>query len=357
MPWTGWQQLNGGYSGGIEAIGQNADGRLEVFGLQPAPGGQSIAHNWQTAPNSGWNGWAGLGSPPHNDVLSHVEAASDADGRLEAFVRYGAMSAGAMWHTVQTAPNNGWSGWTAINVGTGHVTAGPIVVAANADGRLELFAVGSPDGITHAWQTAPGAGTWAQGDLGSPTGGIFVQNVAAGRNADGRLSVFAQGSDGAIWSISQTAPNNGWGSWASLGKPSSDTVGIPAVGANADGRLEVFASGTSAAWHTWQSSPGGGFGSWASLGLPAAGGITGLSVGQNADGRQEVFATVGNGDVWHIWQTSPNNGWSAWDDLRGEPAPGVLVGRNQDGRLEVFVNGRSGGVYHRWQTSPGGTWS
>src|SRR5579864_4555473 len=179
MPWTGWQQLNSGYSGGIEAVGQNADGRLEVFGLQPTTGGQLIAHNWQITPNGGWNGWASLGSPPQNDVLSHVEAASNADGRLEAFVRYGAMSAGVLWHTAQTAPNNGWSGWSSINVSEGHVTSGPIVVIPNADGRLELFAVDSPAGITHAWQTTPGGAWSAQASLGSPSGSVFVQNLAA----------------------------------------------------------------------------------------------------------------------------------------------------------------------------------
>jgi hypothetical protein len=38
-----------------------------------------------------------------------------------------------------------------------------------------------------------------------------------GRNEDGRLEVFARGTDNALWHIWQTAPNNGWSSWASLG--------------------------------------------------------------------------------------------------------------------------------------------
>ena len=38
-----------------------------------------------------------------------------------------------------------------------------------------------------------------------------------GRNADGRLEVFARGTDNALWHIWQTAPNNGWSGWASLG--------------------------------------------------------------------------------------------------------------------------------------------
>src|SRR5579859_6875884 len=92
MSWSGWAALNGGYAGGIEAIGQDADGRLEAFGLAPAPGGQAAYHNAQVVPNGGWSGWSSIGSPPQNDVLSHLEVAANADGRLEAFLRYGAMS-------------------------------------------------------------------------------------------------------------------------------------------------------------------------------------------------------------------------------------------------------------------------
>ena len=36
-------------------------------------------------------------------------------------------------------------------------------------------------------------------------------------DADGRLEVFARGTDRALWHIWQTAPGNGWSSWASLG--------------------------------------------------------------------------------------------------------------------------------------------
>jgi hypothetical protein len=365
MSWTGWAALNGGYTGGLEALGQNADGRLDAFGLAPASGGQAAFHNAQTAPNNGWGGWTSLGSPPQNDVLSHLEVAANADGRLEAFLRYGAMSTGAMWHAWQSTPNGSWGGWVALGVSVGHVTSGPIVVASNADGRLELYAIASPDGVTHAWQLVPNGGWSSQAFFGSP-GGVSVGSPAVGSNADGRLQVFVSGSDGAVWQIAQTAANNGWGSWSSLGKPATDSLaGGPVIGTNADGRLEVFATGSQGVWHAWQTSAGGSWSSWDNLGFPSgSGGTSALAVAQNADGRQELFATVSAGEVWHIWQTAPNSGWASWSSLGGEPYAEVLAARNQDGRLEVFVEGRStatppgpSGVWHRWQTSPGGAWS
>ena len=38
------------------------------------------------------------------------------------------------------------------------------------------------------------------------------------RNLDGRLEVFARGTDDALWHIWQFAPNNGWSAWASPGR-------------------------------------------------------------------------------------------------------------------------------------------
>ncbi|MCR1973127.1 hypothetical protein NSA52_03145 [Clostridium sporogenes] len=82
-------------------------------------------------------------------------------------------------------------------------------------------------------------------------------------NADGRLEVFVIEKDNALWHIWQTAPNNGWSNWASMGGWIDQLV----VGKNADGRLEVFARGKDyALWHIWKISPSDGWSSWASLG-------------------------------------------------------------------------------------------
>jgi hypothetical protein len=39
-------------------VGQNADGRLEVF-VRGSNG--ALYHKWQISPNDGWSGWASLG--------------------------------------------------------------------------------------------------------------------------------------------------------------------------------------------------------------------------------------------------------------------------------------------------------
>lgn len=83
---------------------------------------------------------------------------------------------------------------------------------------------------------------------------------------------------------------------------------------NEDGRLEVFARGSDQAlWHTWQTTPGGSWSGWRSEG----GWIDLLNVARSADGRLEVFARGSDKALWHNWQTTPNGGWSGWNSLGG----------------------------------------
>ena len=63
----------------------------------------------------------------------------------------------------------------------------------------------------------------------------------------------------------------------------------------------------------WQTAPNNGWSGWYSLG----GWIDLLKVASNDDGRMEIFARGGDGAVWHIWQTAPSNGWSGWYSLGG----------------------------------------
>jgi hypothetical protein len=154
------------------------------------------------------------------------------------------------------------------------------------------------------WSSWESLGKPQEADIGRP----FVQ-----RNQDGRLEIFANGA-GAIFNLSQVSPNGPWrDGWRSKGRPSAE-VGIKShvVGKNADGRLEIFAVGEDfALWQKWQVAPNNGWSdTWKTLGHPFAGPSLGgqLTVGRNQDGRQEVFAVAGIENfrlVSQIWQTVP----------------------------------------------------
>jgi hypothetical protein len=303
-------------------------GLMEVF-ARGSDG--AVWHQTQTAPSNGWSGWSSLGG-----WVDMIEVGQNDDLRLELFARG---SDGAVWHNWQTAPNGAWSGWASMG---GWIDM--IELGQNADGRLEIFARGSDGGLWHNWQTAPNNG-WS----GWASMGGWIDILAIGRNADGRLEIFARGSDGGLWHNWQTAPNNGWSGWASMG----GWIDMIEVAQNADGRLEIFARGADGAlWHNWQTAPNNGWSGWVSMG----GWIDMLAVAQNDDGRIEVFARGSDGALWHNWQTAPNNGWSGWASMGGW-IDRLDVSHNADGRMEVFARASDDSVAHNWQTAPSNGWS
>ncbi|MBV9357059.1 MAG: hypothetical protein JO023_16220, partial [Chloroflexi bacterium] len=214
LPHPGAEPLNG-----TPAVAAGADGRLELFAVTTVG---TLAHQWQV-PSGGWSGWYSHGSPRESTVYPGLALAPSADGRLELFAIGADL---ALYHIWQTAPNNGWSPWYSHgNAGAG---AGPQpigsgllpapAVAPARDGRLELFVVGTDGFLYHTWQTAPNNGWspwYSHGNGGSP----LLPSPAVAPSEDGRLEVFATGSDGALYHTWQTAPNNGWSGWVSHGSP------------------------------------------------------------------------------------------------------------------------------------------
>lgn len=237
-----------------------------------------------------------------------------------------------------------WSGWASER---GIITSNPRV-EENSDGRLEVFARGTDNALWHKWQVAPNSG-WS--DWATQGGGISSE-IASGRNADGRLEIFVRGMDNSLWHKWQLSPGGAWSGWSSQGGALTSDI---AVGRNADGRLEAFVRGTDyALWHKWQHSPGGGWSNWASRGGVLT---SGIAVGRNADGRLEVFCRGLDNALWHKWQLTPGGGWSNWASEGGVLTSEIAIGQNSDGRLEIFVRGTDNALWHKWQVAPNSGWS
>ena len=118
------------------------------------------------------------------------------------------------------------------------------------------------------------------------------------------------------------------------------------AGRDADGRLEVFALDALSreVRHLWQTNLLGGWSDWGSLGHgPAAG----LASAANADGRLEAFGVDEADHLAHCWQrqTNASTDWTEWVSLGGAILPGLGLGQDEDGRLEVFAVGASSQNY------------
>jgi hypothetical protein len=252
-------------------------------------------------------------------------------------------------------------------------------VATGADGRLDVFAVGSDhDGgqsLWHRWQTTSvnGWSDWFSHGAPPDAAGLrWSPTVAAG--ADGHLEVFVVGDDlqpdglgsgGALHTTSQTTRNGGLAHWRSYPTGGPNLFGSPAVVRSADAHLEVFALGDDGAlWHMWQTAPNNDWSQWVSHGAPRGLLLNSApSVAAWEDGRLDVFMVTQEAVLWHIAKTAVNGGWSDWIS-HGSPS-GVLFGsdstpvvtRSADGCLEVFVVGNDGRLWQMWQSASNGDWS
>ena len=357
-------------------IAPAADGRLEVFVVGSGGGPFELWHLYQIAPAGGWSQWVSHPSPPGEfNNWNNPVVAPDSEGRLELFMSFGAQT----YQIWQTAPNNGWTPqWTLHPVPAGNLGAAVGALALRPDGRLQLFANGvisaqADDALWHITQTAPSRGWTDWVSLGTPEGANGIGPPVVAASADGRLEVFTRGSDGALWHIWQTAPNGGWSNWLSHGTPPGTTLAPiwrPVVAPNTEGRLELFAVGDDKAlWHIWQIAPNGGWSNWLSHGKPPG---TSFSSGSpamaaSADGRLELFLCGDDQQLWHIWQVAPSAGWSSWTSHGHPPTtnPPFPIGvwntpalaLNSAKRLELFVAGTNTELWHIWQTAPSQGWS
>jgi Histidine kinase-, DNA gyrase B-, and HSP90-like ATPase len=201
--WSSWASLGGAVLPGI-AVVTNADGRMEVFGVERAS--QTLGHVRQAGPNSvEWSGWKELGGA----IQPPVTVGQNAAGLLEVF----ALEAGGnrVKHLRQTSAPDGWSEWEDL----GGAMESQLTVARNQDGRLELFGIeaGSRQ-LVHRWQTRPGGNPdWSEW---AGLGGAIEPGFAVGRNVLGLLEVFAVArTNNGMVRICQSAPGESlkWTVW------------------------------------------------------------------------------------------------------------------------------------------------
>ncbi len=280
------------------------------------------------------------------------------DGREELF----AVGGDGTLQTAYQVSSGGWSPLVSLGGTLRDAPAQPIGVGENQDQRLAVYAIGLDGYLYWKYQGAPNGvfgSTWTQIGGAGPWPAYATPTV--GYDADGRQELYLVGTDGHVWTTTQTAANSTtWSSWTSLGGTWGATK-VPTVGTNADGRQELYIVGPDKQLYTKaQSTVNGAFAStWTSLygSWPAD-----PAVGINADGRQQVYLVGDDASLWTKAQVAPNSGtWdNSWTSLgdgafrqRGVPGLGV----NADERQQVFVLGSDGAVYTKAQTSPSGSFA
>jgi GH25 family lysozyme M1 (1,4-beta-N-acetylmuramidase) len=254
--WSPWAVLATRLSGRPLAITANPDGRLELFATT-ADG--RLGHTWQHWPNGAWAPWEAIGPPAGapNLPAGPLAASANPDGRLEAF---GVQTNGDVGHSWQLWPGGPWSGWSRLDRGADPGSA--VAIEVNGDGRLEIFATIAGGQLAHSWQT-PGNQTGWSGliGMGAPVAGAAMAvNVDAAK----RIVIRAPGSStlsGRAIRLFQDPFSAG--GWARANSDGASLVGPMVLGRNADGRLELFAlSLTGEVVHSWEPVVATGPGTW-----------------------------------------------------------------------------------------------
>lgn len=238
---SGWDAWHPGPGFFPTAGGLNQDGRLEVFairwhrnGLDPLEHGP-IMHSWQL-PQGGWSAGFQLTSEEYQRPIA---VGNNADGRLQVFAtrsqtdptgtRHGPVALGSAW---QTTPNGTWS--AERDLAGADVIVGSL--ANDADGRMELFGRG-PSGPVNMWQYAPNS-IWSGAVPFSASAAIGPGSTpAAARGQTGRLEAFVADQQGTVLGSWQYFPGRSFANWSPLPGARSDR---PEVTTNADGHLVLF---------------------------------------------------------------------------------------------------------------------
>ncbi|MGA5823753.1 hypothetical protein ACPC54_38570 [Kitasatospora sp. NPDC094028] len=321
-------------------VALNKNGALEAF-ARVADG--TVWHIGQREPGTDWSDWSTLGGAAATDPV----VATNADGRLEVFTTHGG-TVSTMAST--TTGDSTWSTTWVHHPGATLSNSEGVAVAANQDGRLQVFGLGRDGTVKSLVQTAPGSVYGENWDpwttMGAPTGVKLIGRPAAAMNSSGQLQVFSWGNNHQLWTRVENKENTKkWSPWKALPTLSGGVQGDPAVARNQDGRLQVFVRGTGdnvyyaaqnkpsqAQWSSWAALTGEGtaFGGVVSL--------NNLNVAANADGRLEVFAPHSDNSLWHTMQTQPSSfdSWSTPTSLGGTTLGDSAVVANRDGRLEAF---------------------
>jgi hypothetical protein len=339
-----------------------------------------------------------------------LEMIANADGRLAWFSRD---AGGSISFSQQTTPGGSWT----TPIGFADYNGGDFDVEREGDGRLAVFRTNPFTGVVSTRsQVTAGAGSFGEWlALPGAIPGLF--SLEAAHHADGRLAVFAIGTDRAVWTQTQLTPGGAWGGWTSL----AGAVGIkPNLSATSQGgRIAVVVRTKFGAFYVRdQATANGPLGGWTYVGKYSAGDFATTRL---TDGRLQLAWVPPGGDAdralrvrtqsasaslsWNppqivhpgpltavsfserpgaapmlaavttclaipctvadgrplLWQAAADGTYPDVYDLSKPVGTGladVAIAFNLDGRIEAFGTSSGAWLLRAWQTAAGlpGTW-
>jgi hypothetical protein len=223
---TGFSALSGTSSLTTNlAIGQNLDGRLQLFYRGNDGAVWTIAQS--AVGSTSWSAQISLGG-----ATTDTPAVARINGDMVAFWRG---TDNVVYNSMQITPNtNSWRYMGQIN-GALNVTAGPAAVSISGETALSVFGKGVSTDLVYITVMPPAK------NLAFPQtlGGSIILTPGIGTNTDGHLDVFVLGPNQKMYQNYQL--KSGWNGFQQLGGTfSTALISSPVTGLNSDGRMAVF---------------------------------------------------------------------------------------------------------------------
>ncbi len=281
---------------------------------------------------------------PGPGLHSFIASATNLDGTIELF---GIGLNSDVEFRRQTTPNtDSWGGWQVLQGGN----ARSITATHMADGRIVVFFISSSDSHPRYYmQTAPNVDNWTP--MAVFPGGLKV--ISSAINADGTIELFAVGLAGELYADRELAPNaDSWGGWYQLQGGTGATVTASRM---SDGRLlAMFSTSDDGSLHYYlQGSPS--VDNWGPMAV-FTGGLSAVTSAVNLDGTIELFGiglNTSNYTVYGMRQSAPSSGaWNGWYPIQGGNAMSITAAPNKDGRLTVFFIVDDGTIHYYTQGAP-----
>jgi hypothetical protein len=216
--WTDWTDLGGDFQGTPAIVPVNygglTSGGLAAFAIGPS----GLETAWQSAPGSTWTGWTDLGGSLLQGTTPVVVPVDDGGLTSGGFSAFAISSTGELATDWQSAPGSGWSGWADLG---GDFQGTPAIVPVDdgglTSGGFEAFAISTNGQLETASQGAPGSGWGGWTSLAGDFSGTPVVVPITGSGVTSGFEVFAITTGGQLETAWQTTPSSAWSSWVSLG--------------------------------------------------------------------------------------------------------------------------------------------
>lgn len=327
-----WTLVNNGFSSNpflqLRVIAQDNGQRL-IF-LREYAGGLALIRE-RLAGRGDWELPQSLGNPPDGvRVTAPIIPVMEADGRVVIFVRG---SDGRIWFRAQDVRNGSFQGW----VRHSNSIVQNFTVARNrlGDGRLEIFSIENGT-LRRSVQFFAGSAFGFWENIGG--NGTLRTPIAVDINADGRLQIFVVGSDGRLYSAFQRMPSSPDYDWTGYGHPDALDATDLSTARLSDGRIAVFQlhGPSSTIAMSLQTTP-----SSIAFNPPHALNGWGISPGIRATttsfGRLSLFVIGGDTRIYSTTQQEPNpfGLWSGWPAANASSFSIDVLPRD-DGTVEIF---------------------